>query len=220
MKAKYKAKYRKHEIHKVDCNRRIVLKEVDVEEFAVKLMMCDPMPAMETFRGEVDRYFKQLEGSRGSDIEMSDLIDKKNRVTFVTAIAGSGKSVLVKQMTYKWANGELFKDFKVCISFECRELNNFELSEGEKYKKHELIIEFIKSQFDFDVKDSKNVLFIVDGIDELKGISKKDSIISQLIDLKKSKYPESKIIITGRPHIENMLIKHGGGNMGVYERLK
>ena len=220
MKAKYKAKHRKHEIHRVDCNRRIVLKEVDVEEFAVKLVMCDPMPAKETFRGEVDRHFKQLEGRRGSGIKMSDLIDKKNRVTFVTAIAGSGKSVLVKQMTYKWAKGELFKKFKVCISFECRELNNFELSEGEKYKNHELIIEFIERKFNFDVKDSKNVLFLVDGVDELKDISEKNSIISQLIDLKKSKFPESKIIITGRPHIENMLIEHGGGNMGGLRKVE
>ena len=220
MKAKYKAKHRKHEIHKVDCNRRIVLKEVDVEEFAVKLKMCDPMPAMETFRGEVDQYFAQLEGRRGSDIKMSDLIDKKNRVTFVTAIAGSGKSVLVKQMTYKWAKGKLFKKFKVCISFECRELNTFELNEGEKYKKHELIIEFIKSKFNCDVKDSRNVLFLVDGVDELKDISEKTSIISQLIDLKKSKYPESKIIITGRPHIENMLIEHGGRNMGGLRKVE
>ena len=220
MKAKYKAKHQKHEIHKVDCNRRIVLKEVDVEEFAVKLMMCEPMPAIETFRGETDRHFEQLEGRTGSDIKISDLLDKKNRVTFVTAIAGSGKSVLVKQMTYKWAYGELFKDFKVCISFECRELNYFELHKGKRFEKDEIFIEFIKSQFDFDVKDAKDVLFIVDGIDELKDINIKDSIISQLIDLKKSKYPKSKIIITGRPHIENMLIKHGGGSMGGLRKVE
>ena len=220
MKTKYKAKYRKHEIHKVDCNRRIVLKEVDVEEFAVKLVMCDPMPAMETFRGEVDRYFRQLEGRRGSDIEMSDLIDKKNRVTFVTAIAGSGKSVLVKQLAYKWASGELFNDFKVCITFECRELNYFALHKGKRLEIDEIFIEFIRSQFGFDVKDSRNVLFLVDGVDELKDISEKNSIISQLIDLKKSKYPESKIIITGRPHIENMLIEHGGGNMGGLRKVE
>ena len=198
----------------------LFLKEVDVEEFAVKLMMCDPMPAMETFRGEVDRYFRQLEGRRGSDIKMSDLIDKKNRVTFVTGIAGSGKSVLVKQLAYKWANGELFNDFKVCITFECRELNYFALHKGKRFEIDEIFIEFIRSQFDFDVKDSRNVLFLVDGVDELKDISEKNSIISQLIDLKKSKYPESKIIITGRPHIENVLIKHGGGNMGGLRKVE
>ena len=193
---------------------------MDVEEFAVKLVMCDPMPAKETFRGEVDRYFEQLEGRRGSDIEMYDLIDKKNRVTFVTAIAGSGKSVLVKQLAYKWANGELFNDFKVCITFECRELNYFALHKGKRFEIDEIFIEFIRSQFDFDVKDSRNVLFLVDGVDELKDISEKSSIISQLIDLKKSKYPESKIIITGRPHIENMLIEHGGGNMGGLRKVE
>ena len=220
MKAKYKAKHRKHEIYKVDCNRRIVLKEVDVEEFAVKLKMCDPMPAMETFRAEVDRYCRQLQGRRGSDIEMSDLLDQNNRVTFVTAIAGSGKSVLVKQLAYKWANGELFNDFKVCITFECRELNYFALRKGKRFEIDEIFIEFIRDQFDFDVKDSRNVLFLVDGVDELKDISEESSILSQLIDLKKSKYPESKIIITGRPHIENMLIKHGGGNMGGLRKVE
>ena len=218
MKAKYKATHQKLEIHKVDCNRRIVLKEVDVEEFAVKLTMSNPKPSMKTFRGEADRKFIQLEGRRGSDIRMSDLVDKKNRVTFVTAIAGSGKSVLVKQLTYKWANGELFNNFKVCITFECRELNYFALNEGKKYKEHELV-EFIKSHFHFDVKDSHNALFIVDGLDELYDVKSNDSIISQLLDLKKSKFIESKIIITGRTHIEDKLFRHGK-NMGGLRKVE
>ena len=220
MKAKYKIEHQKHGIHKADSNGRIVLEEVDVEEFAVKLRMSDPMPAMETLRGEADRYFEQLEGKRGCYIEMLELIEKNKRITFLTGIAGSGKSVLVKQMTYKWANGELFNEFKVCITFECREVNYFALNEGSGLKTHKMIIEFLKDKFGFYVKDSKDTLFIVDGFDELFDSNESDSIITQLLDLKKSKYQESKIIITGRPHIENMLKKHGGGNMGGLRKVE
>jgi len=220
MKAKYKIKHQKHGIHKVDSNGRIVLEEVDVDEFAVQLRMSNPLPAMKTLRGEVDRYFEQLEGKRGSYIEMPELIDKNKRITFLTGIAGSGKSVLVKQMTYKWANGELFNEFKVCITFECRELNYFALNEGCGLITHKMIVEFLKDKFGFYVEDSKNTLFIVDGFDELFDSNKSDSIISQLLDLKKSKYQESKIIITGRPHIDNLLKKHGGGNMGGLRKVE
>ena len=220
MKAKYKIKHQKHGIHKIDSNGRIVFEEVDVEEFAVKLRMSDQMPPMKTLRGEADRYFEQLEGKRGCCIEMDELIEKSKRVTFVSGIAGSGKSVLVKQMTYKWANGELFNEFKVCITFECRELNYFALNEGSGLKTHKMIVEFLKDKFGFYVKDSKNTLFIVDGFDELFDCNERDSIITQLLDLKKSKYQESKIIITGRPHIELMLYKHGGGNMGGLRKVE
>jgi len=220
MKAKYKIEYQKHEIRKVNSNGRIVLEEVDVEEFAVKLRMSDQRPAMETLRGKADRYFEQLEGKRGSYIEMDELIEKNKRVTFVTGIAGSGKSVLVNQMTYKWANGELFNEFKVCITFECRELNYFALNEGSGLETHKMIIEFLNHKFGFYVKDSKNTLFIVDGFDELFDSNESYSIISELLDLKKSKYKESKIIITGRPHIEKMLKKHGGGNMWGLQKVE
>ena len=177
------------------------------------LTISETRPATKTFRGETEQYFRQIKGMRGIDIEMSELIDDKNRITLVSAIAGSGKSVLVKQLTYKWAYGELFKD-KLCITFECRELNYFVINEGKQFKKQELIDEFIKAKFRFDLVNARDILFIVDGLDELYDINESESIISELLDVKKSKYPESKIIITGRPHIQHMLLRHGGKNMG------
>ena len=213
-------KHQKHEIHKVDCNCRLVLVEENIDDFAVKLTMGDQQPAMETVRGETERFIEQLQGRRGLDIKMSDLIDEKNRITLVTAVAGSGKSVLVKQLVLKWANGELFDNFKVCITFECRELNYFALNEGKRLEKHEMIIEFIKGKFGCNIKDSKEVFFVIDGCDELYDMAEKVSVIGQLLDLKKTNYPQSKIIITGRPHIENMLLDHGGRNMGGLQKVE
>ena len=221
MKAKYKTKYQKHEIHKVDWNGKIVLEEVDVEEFAVKLTMSDSRgPTMETFRGETERFLERLEGMRESEIKMSDLIDIEKRITWISAVPGAGKSVLVKQLVYKWANGELFQQFKVCITFECRELNYFVQTEGNKFEKHELINEFIKMMFNYDMLNGKDLLVIADGYDEIFDLKENDSIIGQLLDLKKTKYPYSKIIITGRPHVENMLLTHGGKTMGGLRKVE
>ena len=221
LKAKYKTKYRKHEIHKVDWNGRIVLEEVDVEEFAVKLTMSDIRePAMETFRGETERFLRQLTGMRESEINMSDLIDNENRIIWICAVAGGGKSVLVKQLVYKWAVGELFKECKVCITFECRELNYFVQNEGSGFEKHELLHEFIKTMFNFDIQNAKRLLIIADGYDEIFDVKEKESIIGQLLNLKKTKYPHATIIITGRPHVENMLLKHGGNNMGGLKKVE
>ena len=221
LKARYKNEYRKHEIHKVNCNGKIVLEEVDVEEFAVKLTMSDSRePAVESFRGETERFLEQLEGMRESEIKLSDLIDSKNRITWISASAGAGKSVLVKQLVYKWANGKLFKEFKLCITFECRELNYFVQNEGSGFEKHELLHEFIKTIFNFDIQNAKRLLIIADGYDEIFDVKEKESIIGQLLDLKKKKYPHAKIIITGRPHVENMLLKHGGNNMGGLKKVE
>ena len=173
---------------------------------------------MDTSRSAAERFFKQLKGMRESEVNLSQLVDKKNRVTFVSAIPGSGKSVLVKQLVYNWACNRLFRNFKVCITFECRELNYFALNEGTKFERRDLIHEFIKNKFNVDI-GKVVVLFIVDGLDELYDVYEDDSIIGQLLDHNKSKYHDSKIIITGRPLIEKMLLTHGGNNMGGVRKL-
>ena len=205
----YKCLHQKHQIHTVDCNQRIVLREVSVDEFAVKLRMSNAEPPLKSFRGEAERYFQQLKGMRGFDIELHELVDNESRVTFIRGIAGMGKSVLVKQLTLKWANGELFRQFKVCITFECRELNHFAVNQGTDLSRDKLLHHFIATKLNFGIKNASDVLFIIDGLDELYDINTKDSIISHLLDIKLSKFFQSKIIITGRPHIENMLLRHG-----------
>ena len=221
MKAKYKTKYQKHEIHKVNCNGKIVLEEVDVEVFAMKLTMSDIRElAVETFRGDTERFLEQLEGMRGFEINMSDLLYSVNRIIWICGLPGGDKSVLVKQLVYKWANGELFKEFKVCITFECRELNYFVQNEGKKFEKHELLHEFIKTIFNFDIQNGEDTIIMIDGYDEILDFKETDSIISQILDFNKTKYPHAKIIITGRPHVENMLLKHGGNNMGGVNKIE
>ena len=209
-KQTYQALHKTHEIHKVDENNRIVLKEVDVSDFAVKLKISQCSAPKRHFRDEAKRYLDNLKDATGDAIDISNLIDDKHRVTFIRGIAGMGKSVLAKQLTYGWANGDIYQNFKMCVMFECIYLNYFMDHDGAELKKHEVLGEFIKSKVNYDLGNGEGVLFIVDGLDELYDITEKDSIIGQLLSCRI--YPMSKVILTGRPHIEVKL--NGYRNVG------
>ena len=193
-----------HEIHYVDNNSRIELKEVDINKFAVKLKINRELPTMDIFRDEVRQHSAHLQGMRDDDIEISSLTDDENRVTFVRGIAGMGKSVLAKQLTYGWANGDIYQNFRMCVMFECRDLNYFTDHEGAKLEKHKILREFLKSKVNYDLGDGEGVLFIVDGLDELFDIIEIDSIIFDLLNIK-GEYGMAKVIVTGRPHVEEKL---------------
>ena len=171
----------------------------------MKLKISESRPAAMTFKDETKRYFERLKGMTGRDIELSDLVSYDSRISFVNALPGMGKTVLTKQLAFLWASDELYSQFTLCIVMEGREINNFARKEGAALKKHELLSEFMKKKFKFELKGGIDTLFIFDGVDELFDISYNDSVLWQLLDIENSKYPLAKIILTGRPHIEGKL---------------
>ena len=183
----------------------------------MKLKICCDQPSVGTFTGEMRRQFygKNLKHFTSDDIEISKLNDKDSRVTFIRGVAGMGKSVLAKQLTVLWANGYMYTNFKLCIMFQCRDLNFFQRSKGAKLEKHKVFQEFLKSICNFELGDGEGILFVVDGLDELYDINTDDSIIRQLLDLGVSKLINSKIIVTGRPHVEEKLVEHCKGMGGL-----
>ena len=209
LKAKYKDLYEKHEIHFVDRKGRISVHEVKVTDFAVRLHISNDLPPKGSFRDEAQHHIQNLKYFTGDNVELSELIDHDNRVTFIRGIAGMGKSVLSKQLVCGWANDEIYKDFKVCVMFECRELNYFKATKGAMLKDHEIVSEFVKEKVGCDLGDGQGVFFVVDGLDELYDIKKDSSVIQQLVNRKISKFSRSKVIITGRPHVENKLEGYG-----------
>ena len=185
------------------------MQAVNVNEFAVKLRLSETRPAAETFKDETRRYFEHLKGMTGKDIALSDLVNHDNRVLLIRGVAGIGKSVLTKQLAFLWANNEIYTQFKVVIILECREINSFAVNEGAALKRHEILSEFLKTKFKFQLGGGKSALLILDGVDELLNISNADCMIWQLLDVKNSEYAMAKIILTGRPHIDGKLRKQG-----------
>ena len=95
------------------------------------------------------------------------------------------------------------------IILECREINSFAVNEGAALKRHEILSEFVKTKFKFQLGGGKAALVILDGLDELVDIHNKECVIWQLLDVRNSEYAMAKIILTGRPHIDGKLRKQG-----------
>ena len=204
LKKRYENKCQTHQIHIADKNGRIKLEEVDIDKFAVQLTIRKDVNPVGNFRDEVRKYLESLRSTTSEDIELSQLLDNDKRVTFLRGIAGMGKSLLSKQLIISWSRDEIYNNIKVCIMFECREINVFL---GTKAASHlqtdEVLKEFVKTKFEFDLNDGKDILFLIDGFDETSNYS----IFNQL--LIRNIYPDAKVIITGRPHFESKLEQFG-----------
>ena len=182
----------------------------------MKLKISEARPAAATFRDETRQYFQTLEGMTGRDIELNELLnDHDKRVVLVNGIAAIGKSVLMKQLAFSWANNEMYTQFELCIMLECREINSFVAKEGAHLKKHKLFSEFLKTKFEYDLKGGVSTLILLDGLDELWDIGTGDSMIWELLDVNNTKYAMAKIILTGRPHVEGKLDRNGKDTGGI-----
>ena len=161
---------------------------------------------------EATRQLLSVINEKSGDIDLNQLIRNHNRVTFVRGVAGIGKTILAKKLAYKWAQEEC-SDFGLCLMFECRDVNLYTSHEVGECSKSEILTKFLRTQFDFDLGEGKDFLIVVDGVDELNDIHK--SIIVPLLTRKICS--ASKVIITGRPHIESKLKELGevGGLQGV-----
>ena len=214
LKDKHTVQYQKHQMHVADKNGRIKLEEVDIDKFAVKLKIRKDLRPVGNFRDEARNYLESLRSITSEDIELSQLFDNNKRVIFICAIAGLGKTVLSKQIITLWSRNEIYTDIKVCIMFECRDINVFRGTRGAYLETHEVLEEFVKTKFQFDLNDGKDVLFVIDGVDEL--VSTGNVMIKQLLN--RNIYPDCKIIITGRPHVLNKLEECGEvGGMQIVE---
>ena len=182
----------------------------------MKLKISESMPAASTFKDETRQYFQNLKGMTGKDIELHELLNDHNkRIVLVNGIAAIGKSVLMKQLAFSWANNEIYTQFQLCIIMECREINSFAAKEGARLKKHELFSEFLKKKFEYDLGGGKLTLILLDGLDELSDIGTDDSMIWELLDVTNTKYAMAKIIITGRPHVEGKLDRNDKETGGI-----
>ena len=205
VKDQYQRLCKHHEIQYVD-NDVIKTRKFSINDFAVKLKMASSKREVDkSFNGEMDRYLKDLNEATSYDINIDNLVDEETRVTFVRGVAGIGKSVLAKQVVFGWATGTMYENFDLCLFFECRELNKYKHNEGKGCNAKEMLHAFIKMKLcGLNIRAEQNVLIVIDGVDELFDIRDENSLIFEFLD-KSQSYGEAKIVMTGRPHVENVL---------------
>ncbi|KAM4642292.1 NACHT, LRR and PYD domains-containing protein 3-like [Discoglossus pictus] len=128
--------------------------------------------------------------------------------------AGIGKTTTVQKIMFSWASGNLYQDkFKYVFCVSCREINNItgHTSLADIISKM-CQLESSKKQMTSILGDCKNILLIIDGLDELKWHFQKETevcgnpfeknsmeILLNSI-LRKIVLPRASLIITTRPY--------------------
>ena len=202
LKEKYRDLYAKHEVHYVEKNV-IKTRRPPIDEFAVKVKIVGNRDACESYKGELEKVMEDLNADMVNEMTIDQLIEENHRISYIRGMPGMGKSVLAKQIVFGWATGTMYTHFNLCLFFECRDFNNYIISEtGRDGKKNALFLKFLNEKlFGYNARDGKGMLIVIDGVDELFDIHDKKSVIYQILDMSKL-YRKSKIILTGRPHVQ------------------
>ena len=129
-------------------------------------------------------------------IELKDIFQKINgqrKRVLMEGAPGCGKSTLSFHICHQWADGKLFQDYNLVILMRLRDL-----AVQEAKTINDLLQKTIGEVAD-EIKTNKgrNVLFVLDGWDEIHESKPGYSVILDLI--KNKELRESSIIITSRP---------------------
>ena len=220
LRSRYIHLCKQHEIQYV-LEDTIRMKHFPINEFVVNLKIVSSSCSSssrssssgKTDRGEMGMHSADVSKNTSSDINIGNLIEGNTRVSFIRGVAGMGKSVVAKMIVLGWAKRTIYTNFKVCLFFRCRDLNDYMRKRREDPENVErlpyvkMLDKFVKDKLgDLDAKDRESMLIVIDGVDELFDIKDKNSIIYEFLDTSKS-YRKSKLILTGRPHVMNVLYK-------------
>ena len=153
-----------------------------------------------TIRGQVDDILLEK-----SPIELKDIfknIEGERKVILIDGAPGSGKSTLTVHICQQWGRGELFNEFTVVILVQLRDprVQSAQLITDLLPTKDRAMAE--QAAKDIIANEGSDVLWILDGFDELPSHLQKDSIISTLIRpnlYQENPLSKTAVIVTSRP---------------------
>ena len=158
----------------------------------------DKMEAMRRFK----RCGTRVADEKASHVTPVDLLKKgSERIRIVYGQAGSGKTTLLKQMCRALSCDEAESDFNLVLYFPLQERSVSSASDLRS-----LLSCYLHDEDPGDVstmvkslKETKNLLVVFDGADEVKGLLEPSSgsIVQRI--LQNRALPESHIIISSRP---------------------
>ncbi|XP_065884117.1 protein NLRC3-like isoform X2 [Dysidea avara] len=144
-----------------------------------------------------DRATKNIE-----DLFVLPNSSARPKCVLVEGAPGIGKTELVKEIAYCWAEDKLLTDFKIVFVLRLRDPKVQKINSVKNlifyFVNKELISASQGTQAVEQLCDSQDdVLFLLDGFDECQNKLQEDSFILRLIDC--DILPHSKILITSRP---------------------
>ena len=162
-----------------------------------------------------EKFHKMLDTSRSSATkeieEILALLEKSNESAFILieGAPGIGKSVLLKEIAYKWAKEQLLKMFKLVILISLRDpslqrINSVSDLLHLLYKGDENATQVVSACSEYLSKNGgKTLTLLLDGYDEYPEHLQKSSLIADII--KRQVLPLCGLVVSSRPHASQHL---------------
>eukprot|EP00794_Sanderia_malayensis_P019397 gene19397-biopygen14386 len=179
----------------------IISLDLDINDFSVNLKIVEEEKRCtakdQTYHDELEKHLHLLKDNAKA-IKVGELMkmiedNERERIMFVSGLAGIGKSVLAKKVALDWACEE-YSQTRCLFYITCRELNSFFHESGRDRKPEILIDEYLKEQFgNMPFDNVETTVFLIDGLDELQEPVKIMKAFTE-------KFSKSRFIFLGRPH--------------------
>eukprot|EP00794_Sanderia_malayensis_P006534 gene6534-biopygen5320 len=202
LREKYQKDCSTHEVNCIDTMENCIISlDLDINDFSVTLKIVEEEKRYTAkdkgYHGELEKHLHLLkDDARAIKVgELMNMIEdkEKERIMFVSGLAGIGKSVLAKKVALDWACKECSQT-RCLFYITCRELNSFFRESGRDRKPEILIDEYLKEQFgNMPLENVETTVFLIDGLDELQEPVKIMKAFTE-------KFSKSRFIILGRPH--------------------
>ncbi|KAB7503969.1 NLR family CARD domain-containing protein 4 [Armadillidium nasatum] len=159
-------------------------------------------------------------GHRTSEtVDLISILNSNTETRFlVEGEAGIGKTLLATKIAQEWANGTHLQQFQIVLFIT---LGDFKGS-LQQYVREELLPSYFETEkfekvWDYCKRHEKEILFVLDGYDELERPDK-----GEIQNLMKNKdFPESKVVVTSRPNFlqdwEKKIVVSGFGQLQIME---
>ena len=200
-------------IPRIKENKEFEYVSEDRSSFMVDLSIVDK----DSFRGpnkpanELNRHLS-LKRRLSTCITQDQIVDYRFRCNILAGVPGIGKTSTVESVALSWGRDPLYsftneKSFRYIFLFSCRKLN--------EYRNRSITFEqLFEYEFNIQLKmlsnvDGRQVLIIVDGIDEIESLAsifettEIDEIYQLLHEMIKDQsciFPGHTTLIVGRPH--------------------
>ncbi|XP_018009226.1 uncharacterized protein LOC108666809 [Hyalella azteca] len=140
------------------------------------------------------------ETGRGKTVSYTEIFEAHEKVMVVSGIAGAGKTTLVKNIVLQFFNTQetapdYLRSFNQLIFFQCRDRTTPTLSDVIQQHYEDLCKELSKENVLMALL-RLDVLFIIDGFDEVNESSRK--VVIEIIE--KTWRRNCRVLITTRPH--------------------
>ena len=162
-----------------------------------------------------EKFCKVFDMSRATK-EIEEILaplEKRKEASFILieGAPGIGKSVLLKEIAFRWGRQQLLQNFELVLLVCLRDPSLQQIESVDEllqlfYKRHKNTTEITSACSEYlSENDGKTLTLLLDGYDEYPSDLQKNSLIADII--KRQVLPLCGLVVSSRPHASELLRK-------------